>query len=199
MAERNTGMESGAFKALLDCYEKTAAYNQPEKSNPLTRIRKDMVTAELLQYFEQTEKNPGFTPEPELKMNALIALRQKLTENSLFYLRDCVCKNPFLVQYNNTEKFFHTKIELEEEIKRIKEFETTKLKIDTKKPIVTWSAKTNEHGEKQSGYNDDKVVMLAHACYLWQRAMNYNGSLTGFPYNKIHFDSKSDSESDEEN
>ncbi len=194
MAERGTGMESGAYKQILDLYPKTAAYNQPDKTDPLSRTRKDMITEDLRNYYENTKKNPGFTPEPEAKMDALIALRTKLTENSLFYFRDCVCKNSFLVQYNNTEKFFHTKIELEEEIKRIKEFTTSKLKIDTKKPIVTWSAKTNEHGEIQSGYNDDKVVMLAYACSLWQRAMNYNGSLPGFPYNEIHFDTESDSD-----
>ena len=186
-AERNTGMESGAFKQIMDLYDKTAAYNQPEKTNPLTRIRKDMVNEDLQRYYEQTEKNPGFTPEPELKMNALLALRQKLTENSMFYFRDCVTKNPFMVNYNDTKKFICTKIEMEEEMKRIKEFETTKLKLDTRKPIVTWSAKTNEHGEKQSGYNDDKITMLSHACYLYQKAMNGENALPGFPYKKINF------------
>jgi len=194
MCERNTGMESGAFKQIMDQYPKTAAYNEPEKSNPLSRFRKDMLTQDLIDYYEKTKKNPGFTPCAELKMEALIALRHRLTEHSLFYFKDCVTRNPFMVQYTHVEKFIHTKLELEEEMKRIKEFPTSRLTHDTKKPIVTWSAKTNEQGEIQAGYNDDKVVMLAIACFLWRKAMNYEGSLVGFPYAEIRFSDENDSD-----
>lgn len=188
MAERSTGMESGALKNILFRYPKTAAYNQPEKSNPLNGLRKDMLNENLIEYYQKTQKNPGFTPSAELKMDGLDAFRGRLVENSLFYYEHCICKNPFLVQYNEMEKFIHTKLELEEQAKRVKEYPTSKLRIDNKKPVITWSAKTNEHGETQAGYNDDLMVMIAFASHLWQEAMKYNGCLPGFPYDEINFD-----------
>lgn len=189
MAERSTGMESGALYKILQQYgRKVAAYNEPSKTNPLSRHRKDMITEDIVSYYERTTKNPGFTPAPEKKMDALDAFRNRLTTNSLFYYEKCICRNPFLVQYNDVEKFINTKMELEEQIQRIKEFPTSILRIDTKKPVITWSAKTNEHGEIQPGYNDDLIVMLTYACDLWEKAMRYHGALPGFPYDEIMFD-----------
>lgn len=195
-AENRTGHESGHCKELLDRLKiRVAAYHKPKTKNALKPIR-GTLSEEYMQYKRDAEKNPGFEPDDFMKAVALEKLRRVLAHNIMFYFDECVCTNPFLIKHrNDMERFISYKEEVEDQLKRAKEFPANINARDTKRPKFTWSAKTNNDGEKQDGYNDDLVVMLAFACYLWPEAMAYDGSLPGFPYDKVGW-SDSNYESD---
>lgn len=195
MCERNTGHESGNLKQILDQYPNTSAYNQPSKGKKtMINNHKGQMSDDIIEYFEQCEKNPGFTTDFLLKNQALVALRAKLVRNLLFYSDSCISSNPFLIKHNAKERFHSHKIELEDQMKRAKEYPTSQQKMDTQRVKMTWSAKTNNNGEIQSGYNDDMLVMLAISCHLWDIAMSGYEALPGFPYDQINWKQINDDE-----
>lgn len=189
MAENKLGHESGECKKLLDqLRHKVAAYNQPESLKTL-KVPKGQFSSDHLQYKMDSERNPGFRTTDKMKAISLEKLRSCLAFNIIYFLDGCVCRNPFLVTYrSNTELFVGYRQDLEDQMKRAKEFPLNINSRDTKRTKFTWSAKTNNDGEKQDGYNDDLIVMLAFACYLWPEAMRYKGALPGFPYDQIGWD-----------
>lgn len=195
MAENKTGYESGNCKELLDRLKlRVAAYHKP-KSMKALKPMKGALSEEYMSYKRDADKSPGFETDEYLKAVALEKMRRVLAHNILYYLDGCVCTNPFLIKHrDDTERFISYKEELEDQMKRAKEFPANINARDTKRTKYTWSAKTNNDGEKQDGYNDDLIVMLAIACYLWPEAMAFKGSLPGFPYDKIGWDDDYDSD-----
>lgn len=189
MAENKLGHESGACKELLDRLKvRVAAYNQP-KSSKVLKPPKGQFSEEHAIYKMQSDKNPGFYTNDEFKAVSLEKLRRALAHNIILFLDTCVCKNAFLTKYkSDLELFIGYKQDLEDQMKRAREFPININSRDTKRTKYTWSAKTNNDGEKQDGYNDDLIVMLAFACYLWPEAMQYKGALPGFPYDDIEWD-----------
>jgi len=195
MAENKLGHESGDYKELLDNFKiRVAAYNQPKSSKTL-KPTKGAFSEEYLAYKRDSEKNPGFYTDDQFKAISLVKMRRVLAHNILYYLDGCVCTNPFLIKHQtDLERFIGYKEDLEDQMKRAKEFPLSINARDTKRNKYTWSAKTNNDGEKQDGYNDDLVVMLAFACYLWPEAMAFKGSLPGFPYDQVGWDDNYDSD-----
>lgn len=192
MAENKLGHESGNCKELLDRFRvRVAAYNQPKSAKSL-KPTKGQFSEDHLAYKRDADKNPGFYTDDKFKAISLEKMRRALAHNIIFFLDGCICKNPHLVKYkNDLELFIAYKQELEDQLKRAKEFPLSINARDTKRNRYTWSAKTNNDGEKQDGYNDDLVVILAFACYLWPEAMQYHGSLPGFPYDQIGWNDNS--------
>lgn len=197
MAENKLGHESGCAKELLDNFKtRIAAYHQPKSAKAL-KPGKGALSQEYFQYKLEAESNPGFLTDPRMKAVALERLRRCLAHNILLYFDGCVCTNPFLIKHrNDMERFISYKEDLEDQMKRAKEFPMSILSRDTQRVKYTWSAKTNNDGEVQDGYNDDLLVMLAFACYLWPEAMAFRGSLPGFPYDEINWNDNDDYEDD---
>ncbi len=184
MCERSTGHESGDIKMLLDHYPNTSAYNQPLKKGASMKGKKGQVSADMIAYHMQAEKNPGFQMDVLMKNLSLDALRHRLARNTIYYLSNGVSANPWMYLSGPKEKFLRCKLELEDQMRRSKEIPLGHYKFDTQRRKTTWSGKTNYDGEIQSGYNDDLVVMLAVACHLWDEAISGYNQLPGFPYEK---------------
>lgn len=187
MCERSTGHESGDFKLMINEYPKTASYTQPPGKSSFKKKKHGQYSEDMMAYRMQAEKNPGFQMDVLMKNLSLHALRQRLARNTMYYLDDGVSANPWMYQSGFKERFLRCKLDLEDQMKRAKEIPLNHFKFDTQRRKMTWSAKSNHDGEIQAGYNDDLLVMLAVACYLWDQAMSSKNALDGFPYEKIEW------------
>lgn len=186
--ERGTGHESGHLADLLKArFDRVACFNQPSAQEERRAMKEIKEGKKTMAQFEREYNayaitNPGFRTDTVTKNGYRVAARTTLFSESVFWLDGCICANPFMTNLTSKEKFKKTSENLYEQLNRARTFNRRPVnEISVSK--CGWSAKCNEEGERQDGYEDDLVVIFAASCFYWSKAMV--GELCGFPYSEV--------------
>lgn len=188
--ERGTGHASGHLaKMLITNFWKVSAYHQPDagiERKTLVGINSGEITMrEFEQKYELMKtRNPGFRTDVTTKNEFRVACHEMLSLHSIFWLKDCICMNPFMRNKTYQQRFAQTKETLYDQMRRAIVV-ARRPKNELQQARVTWSGKANEDGDRQDGYEDDLILILAAACYYWPKAMMMQ--LPGFPYSQTGF------------
>jgi hypothetical protein len=130
-------------------------------------------------YKDKDVERPGVWTSNELKIDYLVIARDSVITESVSFMENFVCENPFMDANVRRKK---TKDKFFDQLKRVR-YVTKKNKTPFAKNAVTVSGKVNELGNISDGFNDDLFITFG-MCLYWMTIF-YRGNMAGINYNAI--------------
>jgi hypothetical protein len=153
--ERNTGHESGRIEKIV------------------------MRHAKSMSYREKEDRNPGVFTTNNLKLDYATEIRDQLKMNSVFFMENFVCENPYM---DKDKRRRETQKKLFDQLKRVR-YVVKKNKTPFANENVAVSGKVNEKGNISDGYNDDLFFVFGMGLY-WIK-MFWREEMPGINYTTI--------------